>query len=117
MKKIEASTLTEVIVALTIITLVTAMFFSIIIQVGNYHKNRQRIIIEQQLIEIINEAKLYGRVDDETLEMDGYYFIKTLKPYKDITDIWEIKVEAFSFKDKLISKHNAIFKLTEIIPD
>lgn len=110
MKKIKASTLTEVIVALIIITLVSAFFFAIIIKAGNYHKNRHKIIIQQQLFEIINEAKQHGYLEDETLEMNGYYFVKTVESYKNIWGVWEITVDAFNYNNNKIASHKAIIK-------
>ena len=110
MKKTKASTLTEVIVALVIISLVSAFFFAIIIKVGNYHKNRHKIIIQQQLFEIINETKQYGYIEDEIIEMDGYYLNKTAKLHKNISGLWEINVEAYTLTDKLILSHKAIIK-------
>lgn len=110
MMGLKASTLMEVLVAIVIITLITSLFFGIIINVGNYHKNREGIIIQQQLIELIGEAKKQGYLDDETLEFESYYIQKSVKPYKEIPSIWEINVEAFDLNDKHLASHKAIIE-------
>ncbi|HAZ00548.1 MAG TPA: hypothetical protein DCY97_00005 [Marinilabiliales bacterium] len=105
MKKLQASTLTEVIVALVIISLVTSMFFAIIIKVGNYHRNRKLILINQKILECIQEAKQQGFLEDETLEYEGYFLQKRVKPFKNIAGVFEIEVEAFSLTNKRLGSH------------
>jgi type II secretory pathway pseudopilin PulG len=110
MKKIKASTLTEVIVALVIITMVSALFFAIVIQVGNYHKNRQVLLVNQKLMELIDESRQKGYLEDEWLDFDGYHIQKSVKRYKNIPGIWEITVFAFNTKEQKIASHKALIQ-------
>lgn len=110
MIKIKASTLTEVIVALVIISLVTGMFFTIIIKVGNYNRNRKYLLLNQQLLELVQEAKQYGYLEDETLDYEGYYIQKKVKPFKEIPGVWEITAEAFTTQNKKLMEHKAIIE-------
>lgn len=106
--RIKASTLTEVIVALTIITLISALFFAIIIKAGNYHKNRRNIIIHQQVLGIIDETEKYALFENEQFNYDGYFITKEIKPFKDIDNVYQIEVSAYKQDETIIMNHKAI---------
>jgi hypothetical protein len=108
MRRVTASTLTEVIVALVIITLISALFFAIVIRVGNYHKNRQLLIINQKMLELVAETRELGYLEDEYLEFDGFTVQKTLTPYKSIPGMWEVTLTAFNLNEQEIDSHKAI---------
>lgn len=108
--KLKASTLTEVLVALTIITLISALFFAIIIKAGNYHRNRRNIIIHRQILEIIQETQKNGYTEDEVFDYDGYFIAKRLQPYKNINAVYEIEVTAYQDDETKIMEHKAIIE-------
>ena len=81
MKKLAASTLVEVMVALVIISVVSALFFAIVMQAGNYFRNRQRILIQQEMMAVIEEARQYSYLENETLskmkELSNMYIARS----------------------------------------
>jgi len=108
MSKIKASTLVETLVALVIITMVSAFFFAIILKAGNFEKNRIKITTHQLLLQLIDEAKSNNTFKTETFEYEQFYITKTVSSYKDIPGVYIINVETFTYSDKKIDQHQAI---------
>ena len=108
MKKITAATLTEVLVALIIITVITALFFNLIIKVGNYHQNRLKLLAHQAIIEVLDESKMYYIFENEEITYNNFYVQKTCTPFKDIPSVWQIELVAYKNANKQLVKHVAI---------
>lgn len=111
MKKIKASTLTEVLVALVIISVVTALFFTILIKAGNYHRHRLYILAHQKMVSCIDEVRESGYLDEEYLESEGFYIHKTCHSYKNIPGVYVVETEAYTRQQKKIDSHKAIITI------
>ena len=106
-RKIRASTLTEVIVALVLISFVTVISFTVMVRAGNYHKNRRSMLIQNHFIEILEQIKMHD-TDNMVLETKLYTVKLQNEPYEGFKNCRVVKLAAFDASGDKLSTLKAI---------
>lgn len=108
--KLKASTLVEVITALTIISITSGIFMAIMLKAGNYLVNRQKQYAFEQIIELINECKKGPLEDEETFNYESFTIQKEVACYQNNKHLWLVSFKAFTNENKLIIEHKSIIE-------
>ncbi|HET6243889.1 MAG: hypothetical protein H0V01_04385 [Bacteroidetes bacterium] len=110
-KKIKASTLIEVIVALIIVMITFGIAMVIFINVT--HSDNQVQKLKASLI--LNESALKTSKEnsyiDEKTEVDGLFINKTINPYENIPGLNLVLFEAFDVNGKIIAERRELILL------
>lgn len=106
-RKIKGSTLVEVIVAIVILSIVSISTFTIIIQAGNYHKNRRDIYIQNHFRQILTQIE-QKTLETDYIENEMYTITIEKKPYEGNTNCIEAILKANDKKERLIKQLKVI---------
>lgn len=106
-RKIKGSTLVEVIVAIVILSIVSISTFTIIIQAGNYHKNRRDIYIQNDFRQILTQIE-QEKLKTDYIENEMYSITIEKKPYEGNTKCIEVILIANDKMERKLKQLKAI---------
>lgn len=110
MKRLNGSTLVEVIVAMVITVTAIGIAFSIMANISKTDNSRLRLNALLRANEVITNTRVSSKYLDENMEEGAMEIYKTVTPYKSSDKLYILKIEVYNR-----NKHK-IFEKQELIP-
>lgn len=110
-KKLRASTLIEVLVAMVIIIVVYSIFLVMILNIKKSFNTTPRIAALLETENILFETKQKFLFINEDYKTENFLIKKTINQYMKCKELRELKFEVFDLNGKLILERQELIKL------
>lgn len=111
--KIPASTMIEVIVAVTIIAIVFSFAMLLFAGIQTSGSSRMKIYALSRINHVISESKASYSFLDEEFAFDGLRVKQSIAPYKNSSRLFILHLEAFDIKNRLVAEKNELIRIYE----
>jgi Tfp pilus assembly protein PilV len=108
-KKVQSSTLIEVLIAMVIIVVVFVISMRIFTNVMASSVSVKSVKVEQELHNLYTKVQTEGVVPQTNLIIDGTIYSFTISPTSR-TEVFNLQITAF-YKDKLIGQVSCLYKV------